>query len=180
MAISQNTPTQIVAGDSANWQISTPTHPSTDGWVVGYEFVNAASRQTATSTPDGCGGHLVSISVAQTTTWPAGAYQWRARALRAAEAVTILSGSLQVLPAFGAAIDARSSAQKALDAVIETLSGRASSATAEYEIEGRKLKYIPIGELLRLKSHLTQEVAKERAAAGAAPIGRIYVRWGSS
>lgn len=180
MAVAQSTPSQIIAGDSASWQITTPDYLSTDGLSLTYEFVRATARQTAVSTADGAGGHLLSITVAQSALWPAGTYQWRARALKALEAVTVLSGSLQVLPAYSAAIDARSTAQKALDAVIETLGGRASSATAEYEIEGRKLKFIPIADLLRLKSHLTQEVAKERATlTGASLSSRIYVRWGS-
>jgi hypothetical protein len=69
-----------------------------------------------------------------------------------------------------------------LEAVNATLEGRATSATAEYEIAGRKIKYIPMPELLTLRDRLRRDVAAEDAASDAAAgmpgKGRIYVRFG--
>ena len=58
--------------------------------------------------------------------------------------------------------------------------GRSTSATAEYEIAGRKLKFMSVSELLTASDRYRIDVAREdaalRSAAGLSNPGRIYVR----
>ena len=60
------------------------------------------------------------------------------------------------------------------------LERRASEAHLEYEIAGRRLRFIPIAELLALRDRYRMEVRAEedaeRAAAGLAPRNKIRVR----
>ena len=75
-----------------------------------------------------------------------------------------------------------SSLRPALEAIEATLSGRATSATAEYEIAGRRLKYIPLPELITLRDRYRMDVAREDAAAqvgnGLPDKRRVLVRFG--
>lgn len=174
-------PTSLNAGDTAKWLKSLPDYPAGDGWALSYTLVNADQRLTFSASAQG-DDFLVQVAAATTTTWPAGDYDWRATVSRSGEVFTVGSGRMTIAPAFGAAIDARSHARRTLEAIEATLEGRATSSTAEYEIAGRRLKHIPVPELLTLRDRYRQEVAAEdtaaRIQAGLGNPGRIYVRFG--
>ena len=174
-------PASLNAGDTARWLKTLSDYPASAGWVLGYELVSPANRYAFTATSVG-DAHLVSVPAATTAAWVPGAYDWRARASLGADAFTVGSGRITIAPAFGAAVDARSHARRTLEAIEATLEGRASSATAEYQIAGRSLKYIPVPELLTLRDRYRQDVRAEdaaaRVAAGLGNPGRIYVRFG--
>jgi hypothetical protein len=170
-------PARVNAGDTAKWLKSLPAYPASAGWALSYELVSAANRYTFAAVPDG-DEFLVTVAAAVTTTWVPGAYAWRARVSQSGEVFTVGEGHLTVDPSFGAAVDARGHARRTLDAIEAVLENRASSATAEYQIAGRSLKYIPIPELLALRDRYRQEVGREEAAARLGGAGRIYVRFG--
>lgn len=87
---------------------------------------------------------------------------------------------MTIAKSFAAITDTRSQARRTLEAIEATLEGRSTSATAEYEIAGRKMKFIPVTDLLVLRDRYRVDVAREdaatRAAAGLSNPGRIYVR----
>lgn len=172
-------PSTINPGDSVNWTRSLPDYLPSDGWVLSYELVKASTRYALSSSASG-DKHLVGISAATSADYVAGDYDWRARVTKGPETYTVSTGRIRVKPSFATAIDARSNQRIALEAIEATLSGRATSATAEYEIAGRRLKYIPLPELLTLRDRYRIDVAREdatlRAAAGLPNPGRIYVR----
>jgi len=178
-AIPNTEPLTIAAGDTVKWTKALASYPASDGWVLGYQFVSAG-HNFAVATSASVDDHLAVISAAESAVIPPGSYDWRARVTKAGEVFTVASGRTTVAPAFGANLDARTQARRQLEAIEATLEGRASSATAEYEIAGRKLKYIAIPELLVLRDRLRADVAREdaalRMANGLAPIGRIFVR----
>jgi hypothetical protein len=175
-------PAIINAGNTAKWLKSLPEYPASAGWVLSYELVNAAQR-IAFSSSAVADDHLVIVPATTTADWVAGTYDWRALATLAAEVYTVGQGRIEIAPAFGAAVDARSQARRTLEAIEATLEGRASSATAEYQIAGRALKYIPIPELLTLRDRYRRDVkAEDDAAAVASGLGargRIFVRFGA-
>ena len=83
---------------------------------------------------------------------------------------------------FSGALDARTDAEKALDAVNKLLAGKAEKGILEYEIHNRKLKNYSMDELLTLHSHLSKQVQREKIAAGSATELRgrkIMVRFGN-
>ena len=174
-------PARIVAGDTAKWLRSLPDFPASSGWSLTYRLVNAGAAYSFTSTASG-DDHLITVSAATTAGWTAGDYSWRTQATLSGEVYTIASGQIVIDPAFGSAIDARSDARKALDAVDAMLLGRATSGVQEYKIAGRMLMHIPIPELLALRDRLRMDVSREDAAnavaSGASLPGRIAVRFG--
>lgn len=174
-------PASINAGDTAKWLKSLADYPASEGWALGYALVNAGARITFAAAAQG-DDHLVNVAPATTTGWAAGDYSYRATATKAAEVYTVGTGRITIAPAFAAVQETRSQARRMLDAINATIEGRATSATAEYEIAGRKLKYIPMPELISLRNTLRRDVAAEDAATAAAAgmpgKGRIYVRFG--
>jgi len=62
-----------------------------------------------------------------------------------------------------AALDDRSHARKTLAAIESWIESR-NPGVAEYEIAGRRMKYIPVADLLKLRQSYKTEVAAEEAA----------------
>jgi hypothetical protein len=174
-------PASLVAGDTAKWLKTLADYPASEGWALTYTLVNAAQRVTFTAAAQG-DSYLVNVLPATTAAWVKGDYSYRASVSKAGEVFTVATGRISIAAAFSAAQDDRSQARRTLEAINATLEGRATSATAEYEIAGRKLKYIAVPELLSLRDRLRRDVAAEDAAtlaaAGMPGRGRTYVRFG--
>jgi len=122
----------------------------------------------------------VTVAASATALWAAGTYTWRAQVSLSGEVYTVGGGQVVVQPVFSAATDARSSAQKGLDAIKAYLIDSTNWAAASYEIAGRNLKRYTMAELLALESRFAAEVKREQDAAsianGLSPSSRIYVR----
>ena len=176
-------PTTANAGDTWRWNRTLADYPASAGWALSYTLINAAAKVTINATASG-DDHAVTVSAATTAGYAAGSYDWRARVSRSGEVYTVGEGRITVRNAFsGATFDARSHARKTLEAIEATIEGRASSATLEYEIAGRRMKDIPAAELLTLRDKDRGEVAREDAAtavaAGLPDRRRVYVRFGA-
>lgn len=175
-------PALIFAGDTARWLKSLADYPASAGWVLAYALVSAGQRYSFAATAQG-DDHLVNVAAATTAAFVAGGYEYRGSVSKAGDVFTVSAGRITISPAFGVAVDARSPARRTLEAIEATLEGRASSATAEYQIAGRQMKYIPIPELLQLRDRYRLDVAGEDRAAqitkGLGNPGRIYVRFGA-
>jgi len=182
-------PTTARQGDTIKWQRSLPDYPSTDGWALSYTFLSASGIQSVSATGGVSGEYEAAVSASQSSTWTPDIYQWVAKVTRGAgegaESYTLFNGTMRLLPNLATLTtgDARSHAVRTLEAIEATIEGRASSSTAEYQIAGRAMKYIPIGELLKLRDTYRAEVARERAAADGSTMlptrGRIAVRFGA-
>lgn len=172
-------PISLIAGDTAKWRRELSTYPASAGWALGYELVNAQHRYEIAATADGDAFRVV-VSAATTQGYAPGSYDWRARVTNSdGDVYTVAAGRMTVAPSFGTAIDGRSHARRTLDAIEAVLEGRASSATAEYEINGRRLKYIPLNELHGMRSKYRREVEAEEGKSGHRGVsGRIMVRFG--
>lgn len=159
---------QLTAGDTLDFTTTAEDYPASDGWVLTYKLIPRASGTVYTLTSTASGDdHRIQATAATTAAWTAGTYSWAAYATLGTESYTLASGVTQVLPnpRTATTLDTRSAAAVALDNVVATLQGRATSAVLEYEIAGRRLKYMSPAELIKLKSHLEREVAGEQAAA---------------
>jgi hypothetical protein len=174
-------PAIVNAGDTLRWLRSLPDYPASAGWTLSYTLINSSAKITITASASG-DDHLVNVSAATSAGYAAGDYEWRARVSKDGDVFTVGEGQITVRNAYaGASFDARSHAQKTLDAIEAVIEGRASSSTAEYTLNGRSLKHISIPELLTLRDRYRAEVAREtaarRAAAGLPDQRRIYVRF---
>lgn len=166
------TPASIRAGDTATWLLELADYPASGGWSVEYNFVNAAGKFTIASTAEGS-AHRLRAAPAVTAAYAAGTYGWHARVTNGTDAFSVASGSIEVLPDLAemVALDTRSHAQKTLAALESWIEGH-DLAVAEYEIAGRRMKYIPITDLLKLRDQYRREV---RGTSGKS--GRVYVRF---
>lgn len=173
MTISTSVPAQFTSGDTVAWQISLSDYPASAGWVLHYVLLNALQKITidaASSSDD----HLVTIPAATSASYSAGEYRWQAYVTKAAELFTVATGSLTVLQGFSdlsAGFDTRSHVKKTLDAIESWLESK-NPAVAEYEIAGRRMRYIAIGDLLKLRDRYKQELARENIANGIGLGGR--------
>lgn len=165
-------PASLRAGDSAFWQISDASYPAGDGWVLTYTFINSAGKFSIVATASG-NDHIVHVLPAVTALYPAGDYTWQCVAANGTDAYTIRTGTMEVLASFAAAttLDARSFAQKTLDA-LEAWIENHDPGVAEYEIAGRRMKYIQITDLLKLRDQFRKEVRGQSGQSG-----RVYLRF---
>ena len=177
-------PSRITAGDSAKWTKDVPQFLPADGWVVTYAIVRDGTRIAITSTNNGDGTHLVNVPASTTASWTAGAYHWQAYATKAAtsERYTVAAGQIIVDANFAVgAVDARTHAQKTLDALEATLEGRATSDQMAYSIGGRSISKMSPEQLLTWRDKYRAEVAAEakaqKIAAGAGGAGTVRVRF---
>ncbi len=175
-------PTSVIAGDTVKWTKSLADYPAGDGWSLTYTFINAGGKFTISAGADG-DAFLVNVAPATSGGWSAGDYDWRAQVSKSGEIFTVATGRTTVQPSFGGStLDGRSTARKMLDAVEAVLENRASSEVAEYQINGRQLKYTSIPDLLKLRDRLRFDVQREdaalKAAQGLPRSNRTFVRFG--
>lgn len=169
MAIPANEPLSMRAGDTWKWTRTFDDYPAPT-WTLKYRFKNATSYFEIVATPDGT-THSVSVAAATTATYGAGSYTWMAWVEGGtSEKYTVDTGTATIDPdyrASTAAYDGRSHARKMLDAIESWLENH-DPAVAEYEIAGRRMKYIPITELIAMRSRYRLEVQSEDNAAAIA------------
>lgn len=169
--IPDNEPLTLRAGDTWKWTRTLADYPA-PAWVLKYRFKNAAGGFEITATASGT-AHAVTVAAATSAGYAAGSYSWMAWVEGgSSEKYTVDTGVLAIDPDYRsststAALDDRSHARKMLDAIEAWLESR-DVAVAEYEIAGRRMKYIPIAELLALRSRYRLEVQSEDNAAALA------------
>jgi hypothetical protein len=176
---------QLIAGDTLNFATSVAQYLPADGWVLKFRLVPRTASEAAialTSSADGT-SHRVTVPAATTSGWAAGAYNWFSWVEKSGESYTVESGQLTILPdprQAVAGLDSRSQAEQALDAINAKLAGTATAAVERYTINGKEIRYYPLADLIKLRSHFVQQVAIERKAAGLASstgsVRRILVR----
>lgn len=176
-------PATVNAGDTVRWRRALPDYPASAGWVLTYTLLNASGKITITASAQG-DDHLVSVPAATTSGWPAGDYAWRAQASKAGEVYTVAEGRMTIKPSFGvSALETRSLARQALDAVEAYLADPNNIAAAQYEIAGRQLRRHTLPELWahrdRLRLEVLREEQAERLAAGLPDRRRVFVRFGA-
>jgi hypothetical protein len=176
-------PATLVAGDTATWTKSLSDYPASAGWVLSYALVKSGTRITFNASASG-DDHLVSEAPVTTAAWAAGDYQWTAKVSLAGAVYTVASGAVTIAADYSAAtggLDARSHARTTLDALEAWIEGR-NMGVAEYEIAGRRMKSIPIPDLLVLRDRYRRDVRSEddaaRAAAGLPSRNKMLVRFG--
>lgn len=179
-------PARLRAGDTWKWTRALADYPA-GTWTLKYRFKHpTATGFEITATAVGV-DHSVTVLAATSSGYAAGSYSWVAWVEAGAEVFTVDQGTVEIDPNYrsGAAtamLDDRSHARKTL-AALEAWIERHDSAVAEYEIAGRRMKYIPVADLLKLLDRYRADVAKEddaiRLANGLPSRRKLYVRFGN-
>lgn len=171
-----NIPATIRAGDTVKWRDDASVDAfgaavTSSTWALTYYLrTNTASEgATITGTAYSQGWELT-IAAATSAGFDAGQWYWQAIATAGSEKLTLGAGQLEVLAALNyagtpGAFDGRSQAQQDLDAVQAAIRAMVSGgAVAEYTIGSRRLKKLPLTELLQLEAKLKSDVKREQAA----------------
>jgi hypothetical protein len=173
-------PGRITAGDTAKWQRNFAGYPASQGWALQYTLISkTAVFNFSGATADG-DAFDVTIPASTTNGWAADDYTVQEYVSKGSERFTIGTTLLRILPNIAAittgGLDTRSHARKLLDAIEAWLESQAPVAGA-MEINGRKISYYPIAELLKLRDRYRMEVINEVSAANGGTRGtRILTR----
>lgn len=162
--IASKEPELVVAGDTWTWRRDDLSDYPASAWTLTFYVSNASGKLDAEAVADG-DAFVVTFAAANTAGLAAGTYRLEGYVVNGAERYRIYTGSIEVEPNLASAgnIDARSHAEKALDAIQAVIEGRASKDQISYTIEGRTLSRTPIEDLLRLRDVYRREVSQERA-----------------
>lgn len=176
---------KITAGDTLEFTTATPDYPASAGWSLVYKLIPRTAGTVISITSSASGDdHLLQVGASTTANWAAGDYSWVAYATKTGERYTLESGSITVAadPGVVTALDTRSSAKKALNAINLLLETYGSKAYMQgYEINGRKQQFHSPGDFLAFRRKLAAEVAREdnvaRINAGLSPKNQVAVRF---
>ena len=156
-------PAEVTAGDSVSWRRAGGDYPASDGWQLSYTLVSATKAYTVNAAADG-DDYLVTVDASTSTSWDADLYRVQAYVTKDAERHTVGTSLLRVQPNLAAAtggLDTRTHAQKVLDAINTWLESKAPVAGA-MELDGRKVSWYPLPDLLKLRDRYRAEVAAEQ------------------
>ena len=170
-------PSLIRAGDTIRWiepatvdSLGQPVASSAYTATVYLRFNAASEALTIAGTARNDGGWQFEITSNASTGMDAGRWYYQARAELAGVVITLATVSVTVersLAYTGAAgaFDGRSQAQKDLEAVQAAIRAMVSGgAVAEYTIGTRRLKKLPLTELIMLENKLKGDVVREERA----------------
>ena len=160
-------PGALRAGDTWKWTKTVADYPAS-AWTLKYRFKSPSAGFEITASASG-DDYAVTVSAATTAAYASGTYSWIAWVEGGtSEKYTVDTGIVEIDPDYRsgtatAALDDRSHARKTLAAIESWIESR-NPGVAEYEIAGRRMKYIPVSDLIKLRQVYKSEVAAEDAA----------------
>lgn len=171
--INEGIPKCFTRGETVEWYESRSDFLPADGWTLSVSLVETSDVQTFTGSDNGDGRHLVEISSAQSLEFSAGTYRYQIRVTDGTKTHQLERGLVEVAESFAAATDghdARSHAEKVLDALEALIEGKASNDQASMSVEGRSLSRYSPEEWWTMRRRYQWEVRMlrdaERAARG--------------
>lgn len=175
-------PRRITIGDTITWDETLSDFPASASWVVIYSFTSKDGqfKSTHAAVVD---DHRITID---TTDLDEGHYAWTKKVDDGSETFTLESGILDVDPDLSAdttAVDRRSYAEIALEAIEALLKGKATKDQTSYSLNGRALSRYSIDELTEWRAALRVEVRDEKQTArrksGGKSHANVHVRLNS-
>lgn len=159
-------PEKIAAGDTLKFYKALTDYSVEDGWSMTYYIRgNGTGMAQSYSNQNITGDYLFNVSKRDTVSWVVGKYRFEGYVYKDGERHRVDFGEFVVEPDFQngtSALDYRSNAQKALDAVSATLLGTASVAEKQFQIGGKMIERFSPSELIKLKTYFENEVAAEK------------------
>jgi hypothetical protein len=160
----------LIIGDTLDFATSVPDYPASAGYTLKYRLIPRTSGSAILLTASAAGeDYRVQYAPATTASWTAGEYTWSAWVEKTGERYSVDSGTvtLKADPGAVAAYDGRTHARKMLEQIETALEGWAATGghIAEYEINGRRMKYADRADVLAMRNNYKAEVWREDAAA---------------
>ena len=157
-------PYAITAGDFWTWTKSLSDYPATS-YTLTYALNKSDAHIDITASASGT-DHLVEVAAATTADYDPGVYHWHSYATDGdGKRYKVLEGTIEVLTDFATQADghdARTHAQKTLDALEAVILGKASKDQASYSIAGRSLSRMSPAELIEWRDRYRAEVVREK------------------
>lgn len=183
MAIRTKTPSQIIAGDTAEWLLSFQDYPASS-WALSFVLVKTGIKLSFSASTSG-DDYLVTVPKATTSAWVAGEYAYQAVVTSATQRFVVETGVIEVLADFAQAatgVDARSDNKIMVDLLIAVLKARASNPVVEYTIANRHLRNKTDKEIrdeldywrARLRA---EEAGEKNRKNGKSRFGNVQVRF---
>ncbi len=182
-AIPTTAPSQLIAGDTATWQISLSDYPASAGWTLTYNLVRRTGGVLILITTTASGAdHLVNVAAADTALYLPGDYDCQAYVTKTTERYQVWSGKLSIFQNFATAdggLDTRTTARKIFDqleaAILKistTQALGASGGIVEWTVEGthirRSTPELLIAELTKQRDRYATICAREDEAVARA------------
>lgn len=183
MAITSRTPSQIIAGDTAEWLLSLADYPASS-WVVSFVLVKAGVKIAFTASASG-DDHLIAVAKTITDDWVAGVYSYQAVATNGVVRKIAETGTIEIVSDFAQAttgLDARSQTAKMVDLLGAVIEGRASKTDKQYMIGGRMMITLSPKELRDELDYWQARLRAEHAGdmsrkSGKSRFGNVQVRF---
>lgn len=159
-------PASLIAGDTAKWLKSLADYSAVNGWALEYQLINKNHKITIAATPQGS-DFLINVAASVTTNWNADEYAYRAQVSKAGEVYTVASGTIIVKPSFNVNnLDTHTPARKILEALMAAYQTASTDRAfvQEYEIAGRRMKFMNMADWLKAIDYWKAEVASEARA----------------
>lgn len=165
--VADGEPSRVIAGDTVIWRRADllSDYPSAS-YSLHYRGRRAGDA-TASFNVSANSSYQVTVAAAVTDKWTAGTWHWQAYITRTSDSarVTVAEGTFEVIPnRASSTTDPRSHVKRMLDAIEALLEGKALDDVEEYSINGRSLRKIPIGELIKWRDTYRADYQREQAA----------------
>ncbi|MCP4103172.1 MAG: hypothetical protein GY750_17385 [Lentisphaerae bacterium] len=146
-------PYEFTVGCSQRWEVSFTEYPPTDGWTLRYLIRVTTDRiieLIATPTDD---KYTFTLSADALAGIEPAVVKWQCQAIKDDEKYLVTSGKVRLHADLSDSnVDPRSYPEKMLEAINAVLAGKLDNPVTETEYNGRRLKYMPPGELIRLRT----------------------------
>jgi hypothetical protein len=183
-------PTEIISGDTYEYDVSSPDYPASDGWTLKVTYTNAAAfKRVTAATADNGTDYTVTLAVADTTALSAGTYDVleaveKPSSGTVTERHTISRYSVTVkanIAGISAATDMRSHAQKMLTLIQTAMELSAGREYVAISVDGQQTQLRSWIEMRKeeafWQSRVDAEEAKGRAALGLATGRNYHIRF---
>lgn len=170
-------PTEIISGLSVSFRASFPEYPAPE-WTYTLYLRSLSGKADIVGVPD-ADGVVFNADAAETAKWPAEKHNIVIRVSKGSDVYQVYSGRIDVLPDVAGleSLDARTDAEKSLEAIRAVLHSRASNDQLKLAFNGRSLEKTSIADLLKLESNFVKRVnAERRKKSGRSLIKTIKVR----
>ena len=167
--IPENEPDTLRAGDTWKWTRTLADYPAS-AWTLKYRFKSAAGGFEITATASG-DSYAITFAASTTVSAETGFSATcdtlsfpRAQDSSSVSRSSSIRGRITCVSGSPNRVLNSISFGPSLPIISPTNSTPLKGGVSEYEIAGRRMKYIPITDLLKMRAHYKAEVAAEDAA----------------
>jgi len=172
-------PTDIVAGDTTKFNTGFDAFTPEGGWICNFKLAGSGSLQVS-GMPVSSSWNFT-LPATQTATLPPGLYTFAYIMTQNGEQYTVKSGRLYVKPSIAAANpgDLVSQNQRILNAINNTIEGRANDDAQTITLFGKAISYLQPEMLLKMKAQYEYLVYMERNTSQqfGKPVSTNHLGW---